>query len=153
MAAKAVGSSGHVYAFEPLLEISEKLLENVRLNDFTQVSSQEYGLSDETGDKVIYRAISDFQNYSRHDGLATLYPSEKRATKVGEINLLTLDDFCEHTSLDKLNLIKMDIEGAKLPALRGGIEILKRFKPYIAMGCNKKPQVRQVTISMMSCRF
>jgi FkbM family methyltransferase len=131
VAAKMVGASGHVYAFEPISEISDALLENVRLNNFNQISIHKYGLSDETGDKTIYRATSDFKDGSKHEGLATLYQSEKRTTKAGEIHLMTLDNFCEHIGLDQLHLIKMDIEGAELPALKGGVEILKRFKPYI----------------------
>jgi len=131
VAAKAVGASGHVYAFEPISEISDALLENVRLNNFNQISIHKYGLSDETEDKAIYRATSDFKDGSKNDGLATLYQLEKRATKVCEIHLLTLDNFCEHISIDRFHLIKMDIEGAELPALKGGLKILKRFKPYI----------------------
>jgi len=141
VAAKVVGSLGHVYAFEPQLETSEELLQNVLLNNFTQISIQKYGLSDEAGDKAIYRATSDFHDGSRHDGLATLYPSEKRATKAGVIRLLTLDDFSEHVGLDRLNLIKMDIEGAELPALKGGIRMLQKFKPYIIV------EVQQETAS------
>ena len=141
VAAKMVGNSGQIYAFEPLREIADELSQNVRLNNFTQVFIQEKGLSDEPGNKVIFRASSDFHDGSKHEGLATLYPSEKRATKAGEISLVTLDDFCEQADIKQLNLIKMDIEGAELPALRGGMVTLRRFMPYIIV------EVQQETAS------
>jgi FkbM family methyltransferase len=141
VAAKMVGASGHVYAFEPLPEIASKLSQNVSLNNFTQVFIHEKGLSDEPGDKEIYRASSDFHDGSKHEGLATLYPSEQRGEKAGVISLVTLDDFCEQAEIKQLDLIKMDIEGAELPALKGGIETLRRFMPYIII------EVQQETTS------
>ena len=141
VAAKLVGASGNVYAFEPLPEIAGELSKNVHLNDFTQVSIQKKGLSDEPGEKDIFRASSDFDDGSKHEGLATLYPSEKRATKAGKISLVTLDDFCEQVDIKHLNLIKMDIEGAELPALRGGMKTLRRFMPYLII------EVQQETAS------
>ncbi len=141
VAAKMVGESGHVYSFEPQSEVAEELSQNVRLNNFNQVSIQKKGLSDEAGDKEIYRASADFHDGSKHEGLATLYPSEKRGAKAGVINLVTLDDFCEQTDLKQLNLIKIDIEGAELPALKGSIETLRRFMPYIIV------EVQQETAS------
>ena len=73
--------------------------------------------------------------------MATLYPSAKRGAKAGVISLQTLDGFCERIDLKRLDLIKMDIEGAELPALRGGIETLRRFMPYIIV------EVQQETAS------
>lgn len=131
VAAKMVGPSGHVYAFEPLPEVADKLSENIKLNNFAQICIQKIGLSDEAGDKEIYRASSAFYDSSMNDGLATLYPSENRGEKAGVISLVTLDDFCEQADIKQLNLIKIDIEGAELPALRGGMETLRRFMPYI----------------------
>ena len=141
VAAKMVGASGHVYSFEPQPEVAEVLSKNVRLNNFTQVFIQKEGLSDEAGDKEIYRASFDFHDGSKHEGLATLYPSEERGEKAGQISLVTLDDFCKRTDLKQLNLIKIDIEGAELPALKGGIETLRRFMPYIIV------EVQQETAS------
>ncbi len=141
VAAKMVGASGHVYSFEPQSEVADELSQNVRLNNFTQVFIQKKGLSDEAGDKVIYRASSDFHDGSKHEGLATLYPSEKRGEKAGVISLVTLDEFFERTDLKQLNLIKIDIEGAELPALKGGIVTLRRFMPYIIV------EVQQETAS------
>jgi len=131
VAAKMVGDSGRVYAFEPLPETAGELQKNVQLNNFSQVFIQQKGLSDESAEKDIYRTSTDFYDGSKHGGLATLYPSDSRATKVGKISLVTLDDFCKQMELQQLNLIKIDIEGAELPALRGGLATLHRYMPYL----------------------
>jgi FkbM family methyltransferase len=132
-AAKAVGPSGRVYAFEPLPDVADLLYENVRLNAMNQVSVERRGLSDQGGRREIYRASFNFHDGSKHDGLATLYRSQTRDAASGEISLTTLDEFCECTNIGQLHLIKLDVEGAELPALKGGIRTLRRFKPHIVV--------------------
>jgi hypothetical protein len=47
-----------------------------------------------------------------------------------------LDLFFEQHNIDRLDLIKMDIEGAELRALRGGTESIRRFRPVILIELN-----------------
>jgi FkbM family methyltransferase len=129
--AKRVGPLGRVYAFEPVPELADALTQNVRLNDFRQVSVERQGLSSERGNQKIYRASSHFDDGSRHEGLATLYPSGQRGSVIGEIRLITLDDFCQESGVSRLDLIKLDVEGAELPVLKGATKTLLRFKPHI----------------------
>jgi tRNA G37 N-methylase Trm5 len=52
------------------------------------------------------------------------------------IPVTTLDSFCERQKIERLDLVKMDIERAGLRALLGGIRTLKRFRPVILMELN-----------------
>lgn len=131
VSAKQVGTLGHVYAFEPLVETAEKLSRNVQLNEFQNVHIQRCGLAENSGFGSIYRSSSRFDDGSVHDGLATLYPSSLRNSKVGEIELVSLDDFCVRTGIEKLNLVKIDIEGAELSALKGAVQSLRKFNPFL----------------------
>lgn len=131
LAAKKVGASGKVYSFEPLPEVSAKLEKNVRDNDFSQVSIQRFGLSDKAGEINIYQSSSSYGDGSDNGGLGTLYPSDSIAKPAGVIKLTTLDDFCGERKLQKVDLIKLDIEGAELPALKGALNTLKQFKPKL----------------------
>lgn len=49
------------------------------------------------------------------------------------VKTISLDDMVRDTGLDRVDFIKMDIEGAELEALRGAKGVLKRFKPKLAI--------------------
>lgn len=46
IAARCVGKNGHVYAFEPTAKIYQRLIENVNLNHFKNISYFQLALSD-----------------------------------------------------------------------------------------------------------
>lgn len=52
---------------------------------------------------------------------------------------ISIDDLVERNSLDRIDFIKMDIEGAELNALRGAEKTLKRFRPKLAISVYHKP--------------
>lgn len=55
------------------------------------------------------------------------------ADKVGGIPVLPLDDIVGQLRLDRVDFIKMDIEGSEQRALKGAARTLKRFKPKMAI--------------------
>jgi FkbM family methyltransferase len=46
---------------------------------------------------------------------------------------ITIDDFVRQKNIDRLDFIKMDIEGAEYAALRGAEESLQKFRPKLAI--------------------
>lgn len=48
------------------------------------------------------------------------------------IDVVSLDDYLAHKNIANL-FIKMDIEGAELPALRGSMKIIKKYSPALAI--------------------
>jgi len=57
----------------------------------------------------------------------------------GNTRTLSIDDLVANNHLDSVDFIKMDIEGAEMPALRGAEETIKRFKPKLAISVYHKP--------------
>lgn len=49
------------------------------------------------------------------------------------VKTLTIDDLVAQRGLERLDFIKMDIEGAELPALEGARDTLRRFRPKLAI--------------------
>jgi hypothetical protein len=50
-----------------------------------------------------------------------------------EVQTVSIDDFVQKNNIDKIDFIKMDIEGAELNALRGAIKTLNKFRPKLAI--------------------
>lgn len=131
VSAKMVGPSGRVYAFEPVGAIADQLQGNLDLNALSNVSVIRLGLSDREGSGSMFRSEGRFRDGSVHRGLATLYATADRAKVEEDVRLTTLDRYVERAGLSRLDLVKLDIEGAELPALIGAEATLRRFEPYL----------------------
>ena len=53
---------------------------------------------------------------------------------------VSIDDFVNENGLEKVNFIKMDIEGAEPFALKGAVNTLKQFKPKLAIAIYHCPE-------------
>ena len=50
-----------------------------------------------------------------------------------EIDCVTIDDLANQLELTRLDMIKMDIEGAELEALEGCSDVIEQFSPSLAI--------------------
>lgn len=57
-----------------------------------------------------------------------------------EATTVSIDDWVKTRQLEKVDFIKMDIEGAELDALHGAIQTLKRFRPRLAIALYHRPE-------------
>ena len=119
---KCVGPEGRVFAFEPV--VPELCRENTRRNAAANVTVVPCGVSDQPG-RVDFH-MSDFCLDS-HCGPP---PSGQRdAVRVRSAPLVRLDDWQEEQRLDRVDFIKMDIEGAEEAAIRGAERLIARCRP------------------------
>ncbi len=121
-------TQGKVVAFEPVPTLRKMLDENIELNQFTNVIVKPFGLSDEVGSFPIY-----FVGENENEGQATFFPGLHSNQRSVVADLKKLDDVWSHLSLDRLDFIKMDIEGSELKALQGGRATLTRFRPLVML--------------------
>lgn len=49
------------------------------------------------------------------------------------VETIALDDYVRIMNLERVDFIKMDIEGAEIPALKGAIETIRHFRPRLAL--------------------
>lgn len=131
LAAKRVGTQGKVFAFEPIDAIAHQLERHVQMNGFSQISVESCALSNTVDDnRPIYSSCGQEVN-DPNNGLGTLYGSEGQVP-LQRIHVTTLDAWLQaRPAILRIDLIKIDIEGAELACLQGARECLQRFKPKI----------------------
>jgi len=119
-----VGPHGRVYAFEPQGYAVEALRRNIELNGFTHVSVKQVAISNVNGTAMLDVSSGPVSaSILRNVG----------GTKTMSVSTLSLTSFAERVDLRRLDLIKMDIEGAEYDALIGAAPIIARFKPTIVL--------------------
>ncbi len=111
-ASRKVGKNGKIICFEPdenNRKILRKNLEHERNNNFIIISK---GLWDKNT-KLTFKSL---------DGLhSTLFSNNGKS----EIEVVRLDDELKGLGINKVDVIKMDIEGAEIEAIQGAVRTLK----------------------------
>ncbi|HYO49953.1 MAG TPA: FkbM family methyltransferase [Chloroflexia bacterium] len=118
LAARRVGPRGRVFAFEPDPRNFALLQKNLRANGCTNVHTERRAVSDCTGTIRLYL---DKLNKGDH----TIYDvGGRHAIEVGTVRL---DDYFSEYG-GKIDLIKIDVQGAEGRVLRGMHSLLERNK-------------------------
>lgn len=119
IAARHVGHTGHVYAFEPTPELADRVRHNARINDLQNVSVVEAAVCDQNG-----RVEFGSEGFSVRNSI-------KNANKKNSIcvEAVTLDEWSRGKKPP--DVIMMDIEGAELDALQGARNLIRDHLPIM----------------------
>jgi FkbM family methyltransferase len=128
-------TEGKVISFEPVSKQHGMLTENITLNSFKNIIVNNYGLSDQVASLPIYTSLNEDLHSGIHEGLSTLFATGDRVDLEETIDLKIFDIEFEN-KLEKIDFIKIDIEGSELFALKGMRNHLSRFKPMILIELN-----------------
>jgi FkbM family methyltransferase len=120
----------HLYAFEPMPDTNKVLTENIILNKMKNVTVSLDGLSDTKG-KTKYSWIPyGNPGGSGLEGNPMGRPEwVPETTENIEVNLTTIDSL----ELDKLDFIKLDVEGYEQLVIKGGMKTISKYKPVITL--------------------
>ena len=126
--AEAVGPQGVVLAVEPLPSVRERLERNLALNRATNVRVIAQAASDREGSAQLYPPRADAANLGQAS-LARL--SHLDAAAPIEVSLVTLDAIVRAQGLDRVRLIKIDVEGHDREVMAGAIALIDRYQPVL----------------------
>lgn len=115
-----------VYSFEPINVSYEYLLKNLKLNNQNTDNVFIFGFSDEN--KVVNFYFDTECNPA--SSMANLRESEY--TVIQKCRVKKIDDFVKSKpDIRNIDFIKCDVEGAELLVFKGGLEIIKKYRPVI----------------------
>ena len=110
---KKCSNKARIYAFEPdyyAFQILEKIKEKYKLNNVI------------TKNILLSNAEKEIDFISMIENTPTI-----------KKNAITIDKFVEENNFEKIDYIKMDVEGAEKNILEGSIKTIKKFKPSLAI--------------------
>lgn len=117
--AKQVGAGGVVHSFEPTPATFARLERNVALNRLANVHINQVALSNQEG-------VTEFHLYHQN-----AMNSLARQAWVGKVKAVvpvrtrTLDGYVAEEGITRVDLVKLDVEGAERMVLRGGSALLQ----------------------------
>ncbi len=120
-----------IYAFEPIPPAADTLEKVVAHHSLANLVLFRTALGDRNGKVTMHMPIS---YRSKMHGLSHI--SERTIGKKKEginytVTLQKLDDIIELQTADRVSAIKLDVENYEVFVLRGGIELLKKYRPPI----------------------
>lgn len=130
---------GRVFAFEPVAELFARLETNLRLNDLSQVTPVRAAVAEVEGEgEILVPKVRWVDGTIWHEGVMTPLAGHEQAGERERVRLLTLDRYAAEVGLERVDLVKMDIEGAELRALEGGRELLREHRPAMILEVNAR---------------
>lgn len=124
LSAQCVGPSGKVFAFEPLPSNRQRLEANVLLNGYRQVVVNSTAVCERNGEATFHEGPAN------HRGLSSLRPLAENLPTV-TVQTGRLDDLLPKGI--RINLVKIDVEGAEGKVLEGMQDYLRRDHPDLVL--------------------
>lgn len=119
---RKVQQKGLVYAFEPDPFIYRRLEKNLSLNELSNVSIHNVGFGDINSTKEMAP-----ESVSNRGGNRIV--SDGKGTS--KVKIQTLDLFVEENGLDRVDMIKIDVEGYEMKVLQGAMKTISKHRPKL----------------------
>ncbi|MGN6531722.1 MAG: FkbM family methyltransferase [Ginsengibacter sp.] len=142
--ASIVGEKGRVDSFEAFPPTVEKLKANINLNNFNWVHVKGCAVSN-TNSSMWFVPPSNHVTHNvsfLQDCNGVGYLTNSFQPGCIEVKTICLDDYYQRERIQKVSLIKIDIEGAEVSALKGAKKLIEKDKPVLAVEFNRQTAMR-----------
>jgi FkbM family methyltransferase len=149
-AARLVGDSGRVVAFEPSPVLLDILDHHKRMNRLRQIEIVAKAVSDADASAVPFFLVNhglSFRNSLTIGADDTPYVAPVEKTRYN-VDSITLDQFVLNSGIVP-HVIKIDVEGAELLVLQGAERLLERYSPYLIVGIHSYWLPRSQTVGQI----
>ncbi len=128
LAAYCVGKNGFVIAFEPSPRERNRLRMNLGLNLCGNVRVEEAAVADREG------VMSLHVVQTAETGCNSLRPPAVQGpTRILPVDVTTVDHFLRRNAVERVDFVKMDVEGAELLALKGAKNLFRTIPRPVVM--------------------
>lgn len=116
-----------VFAFEATKTTYDKLRGTIERNGIKNVHLN-FNAVDDKDDKEVSIFLGDSSLGSKTNGSNSMHSG---SVEVNRVRTIRLDTYIEDEGVSNIDIIKIDIEGNELYALKGGVKSIKKFRPII----------------------
>jgi FkbM family methyltransferase len=130
--ARLVGKDGRVYAFEPTQYAFEKLRRNVNANP--AISSRieiVHAMLVSADHNSIAPQIYSSWPLRNEEGLHKQHRGKLMST--ADAAAITLDEFVERGAINRIDFVKLDVDGNEADVLAGAVSTISRLRPRVLM--------------------
>ncbi len=130
LAARAVNKKAKIIAAEPLDFVLERLKKNFEANGADDIALLEIAFSNYNGEAEMFVPVD--ADYIRSATVNTnLLDRPPEAIRTESIEVVRFDKYFAESGLERLDLVKMDVESHEPEVLEGFGDLLEKFKPAI----------------------
>ena len=129
-----------VISFEPVASLFQNMNDNISLNNIKNILTVNAAVGEITEEKELFVSAPD------NLGMSSFHQPENHSGKKERVKVVAIDDWVKTSGLSKIDIIKLDIEGSELGALKGMKEVLQKQKPILIVEVNPE------TLSMFNLK-
>jgi len=121
---RLINKNGQIICFEPFSENFDSLTQNIVLNGLPNVHLENIAIGEKEGVINLY-----YDKRENNLGMVSATPLERGITE--EVKVVSLDTYLKNIHFNKIDLIKIDVEGFEYSVLSGMKNTLKSFHPSL----------------------
>ena len=127
----SLSENNKIISIEASKDTSEEFIKNLNLNNFKNINFFNNAVSDTSEKNILfYESVNDWESSQAHFNFTTYSELKVETVKIDSIlNKYLLNNY--------IVLIKLDIEGNEINAIKGALEVIKKSDPLIIIEFSK----------------